>query len=242
MDKIAQTLMSFTLALWIILSLYKDRLRNKLETIEQAIKTRKFAYIFWWATIFLLVLFSARVITFFYHSSGKLVFNIVTLSLIGFFLVYSLMNSRAELKFCRKQPLCNIAAAGLLEKHNKFLADRDFDNAYNTLVKACETAPDGTELWCRLAYFCELIRKNTTETDKYMARAKELISEKKASSDSDKACFLNYLGSITYERGEYEKGLEYMKQSIDIEPRQGRINTYEKKRSEFEAKKNNSKL
>ena len=152
------------------------------------------------------------------------------------------MTSRADLRYYCKQPFCNIAAAGLLEKHTKFLTAHDFDKAYDVLVKACETAPDGTELWCRLALFCEVFRKDTTETDKWMAKARELISTKKANSDSDNACYLNYLGTIIYERGEYDKGLEYMKQSIDIEPRPGRINIYEKKLSEFKDKQQNAQF
>lgn len=242
LDKITQVLVSLTLALWIMLFLYKVQLRYKLETTGHAVKLRKAAQIHWWVTIIALAMLSARIVSFFYHSSDKLVFNIVMLSFMWLLLVYFLARSRAELKYFREQPLCNIAAAGLLEKHTKFLNAHDFNKAYDLLLKACETAPDGTELWCRLAHFCELFRKNAAETDKYMARAKELISGKKANSASDKACFLNYLGSITYERGEYEKGLEYMKQSIDIEPREGRINMYEEKLSEFEARKNNSKL
>ena len=77
-----------------------------------------------------------------------------------------------------------------------------------------------------------MVRKDTADADKFMAKAEELITSKKATRDSEKACYLNYLGAILYERGDYQKGLEYIKQSIDIEPRPGRISSYEKKLSE----------
>ena len=242
LKRIEQALLPFTFALWIALLWYKDQLRNRLETIKQAIKMRKIVYIVWWTTILTLALVTVRVFTVFYRDSGKLIFDLIILALIVLFLVYILVTSRVELRYYREQPLCNITAAGLLEKHTKFLAAHDFDKAYDALVKACETVPDGTELCCRLAFFCEVIRKNTTETDKWMAKAGELISTKKANSDSDRACYLNYLGMIMYERGEYDKGLEYMKQSIDIEPRPERINMYDKKLSEFKDKQKNAQF
>lgn len=242
LERIERTILPLAFALWLALSWYKGRLRKKLETIKHAIQMRKIVYVFWWFTVLILVLAAVRFFAIFYHGSDKLVFNLITLSLIVFLLVHTLVTSRAELRYCLEQPLCNIAAAGLLEKGNKFLHTHDFDKAHDAFLKACETAPEGIFLWCQLAYFCELFRNNTTESDNYMAKAKELISTKKAKSNSDKACYLNYLGMILYKRGEYDKGLEYMKQSIDIEPRQGRISMYEEKLSEFKAKQQNTKL
>jgi Tfp pilus assembly protein PilF len=203
---------------------------------------RKSVYALWWATVLVLALALVKVFIIFYYNSGKSAFNLITLSLIVFLLVHTLITSQAELRYCRKQPLCNIAAAGLLERYTKFLNERDFDKSYNALVKACETAPDETFLWCTLASFCEFIRNNATESDKYMAKAEELILTKKANSNSDKACYFNFLGGILYGRGEYEKGLEYMKQSIDIEPNPRRVKTYEEKLSEFKAKQQNTQL
>lgn len=242
LKKIAHILELLTFVLWMMLFWYKCRLRDKLETIEHAIKIRKITYIVWWITILLLALVVMRVFTVLYHDSGKLDFALIILAIMVLFLVYAFVTTWSELKYYREQPLCKIAAAGLLEKHTKFLHAHDFNKAHDSLLKACETVPDETWLWCRLASFCELFRKNITETDKYMLKAKELISTKRANSGSDKACYLNYLGLITYSRGEYEKGLEYMKQSIDIEPRPGRISMYDEKFSEFKNKQKNAPL
>ncbi|MFZ0033753.1 MAG: hypothetical protein WAK60_02030 [Sedimentisphaerales bacterium] len=240
--RIAQVVSPLTFALWLALFCYKDRMRKKLETIEHASRMKKVVFAFWWTTILVLAPFAVEVFTTFYHNPDKSVFDLIILSLLVFFIVFAVVTSRAELRYFRKQPLCNIAAAGLLEKYTKFLNERDFDKSYNALVKACETAPDETFLWCTLASFCEFICNNATESDKYMAKAEELILTKKANSNGDKACYFNFLGGILYGRGEYEKGLEYMKQSIDIEPNPRRVKTYEEKLSEFKTKQQNTQL
>jgi tetratricopeptide (TPR) repeat protein len=241
-ERITRIIWSLSFALLMILWWYEIQLRKKVETIEQASQMRKIVYAVWWATILALALVAERVFATLYHKPSKPIFDLIILLPLGIFLIFGLVNSQAKLRYCRKQPFCNIAAACLLERHTKFLHERDFDKSYNALVKACEIAPEETFLWCHLAHFCELFRNNTTESDKYMAKAKELISTKKVDSDSNKACYFNYLGMILYDRGEYEKGLEYMKKSIDIGPNPGRIKTYEKKLSEFKAKQQNTQL
>jgi tetratricopeptide (TPR) repeat protein len=216
----------------VALFFYADRLRSRMDTTELAARMKIVASIIPWLTIILLIIIEARFFIILYRGSDHLVFTSINFLLLSLCLGISLFYSWPVAQYCRKQPLCNIVAACLLEQHSKFVNARDLDKAYVALVKACETAPDELELWCRLAFFCEMIRKDTAEADKFMAKAEELITSKKATRDSEKACYLNYLGAILYERGDYQKGLEYIKQSIDIEPRPGRISSYEKKLSE----------
>ncbi|MDD5064271.1 MAG: hypothetical protein PHQ35_05880 [Phycisphaerae bacterium] len=239
-EKISEAVGLLTLALWSALSSYKDWLRRHLEIVTYAVWMKKVVFALWWAVVFALAMSAVRIFFIFNHYSDKFVFHLVTMLPLSFWLVYELMTLRAERRYYHKQPLCNIVAAGLLERGNEFLNAHDFDKAHDAFLKACETAPEGIFLWCQLAHFCELFRNNTTETDKYMAKAEELISAEKANSDSDKACYFNFLGMILYERGEYEKGLEYMKQSIDLRPNPGRIKSYEEKLSEFKAKQQNT--
>jgi tetratricopeptide (TPR) repeat protein len=222
------------LVFWLLLFFYKDWLRNRIDTIKRAARWRIVVSLSFWLTIVLLVLVGMRFFIDVYRGSDRFVFAlIIPMLLMG----YSLLYFWKEWQYCRKKPLCNILAASFVEQHNKFLHSHDFDKSYAALVKACETAPDEPKLWCILASFCETFCNKTAEADKYMATAEELLTKKKAGSNSDKACYLNYLGSILYERGECDKGLEYMKQSIDIEPTPGRISLYEKKLAESRDKR-----
>jgi tetratricopeptide (TPR) repeat protein len=230
--KITGAIWLLIVALWMALCWYKNRLRKKLETIEHAIQMRKIVYTLWWSTVCTLVLVAVSVFTICHNGSDKSVFDLILLLFIVFFLVYTLVTSWTEWRFYSERPLCNIAAAGLLEKHTKFLNERDLDKAYNALVKACETAPDGTYLWCKLAFFCEEFRKNAEETNRFMAKASESITAKKSKSSSDRACYFQYLGLINCLRGELQKGLEYLKQAIDIEPEPKLIKLYEQLLSE----------
>ncbi len=216
----------------VALFFYSDRLRNKVDGIESAARLRRIALIIPWLTIILLALIGIKFVIVLYYRSDHLIYDSIQFLLIGLPIVYLLLYSWTMAEYCRIKPLHTIVAACLCEQSGKFIHTRDFDRAYAALVKASETAPEEVELWCRLAFFCEMIRKDTAEADKFMAKAEELITSKKATRDSEKACYLNYLGTILYERGDYQKGLEYIKQSIDIEPRPGRISSYEKKLSE----------
>jgi tetratricopeptide (TPR) repeat protein len=203
---------------------------------------KKIVFFLWWAVIFALAMSAVRIFSIFNHYPDKIIFHLVTTLPLSIWFVYEMMSLQAERHYYSKQPICNVVAAGLLEKGNKFLEANDFDKAYDAFLKACETAPEGTFLWCYLAHFCELVRNNMTETDKYMAKAEELILTKKADSANDRACYFNYLGDILYKRGEHEKGLEYMKKSIDIGPNPLRIKSYEEKLSEFKAKQQSTQL
>ncbi len=231
-EKITGVIRLLTFASWVALLCYKDRLRKKLEIIKNAHRMSKVVFAVWWTTIFALTLVVVEVFTVCFHNSDKFVFSLIILSILIFLLVHTLMTSWAEWRYFRKQPLCNIIAAGLLEKHNQFLHEQDFDNAFNALVKACETVPEKTYLWCKLAFFCEEFRRDKAESDKYMTRAKESISAEKAKRDSDKACYFEYLGLINCLRKELQKGLDFLKQANDIEPDPRRIKLYERLLSE----------
>jgi tetratricopeptide (TPR) repeat protein len=221
-----------TTVFWLALFFYKDWLRGRIDTIERASRMRIVVSVLWWLTITMLALPGIRFFIVSYRGSDRLVFASIEFVLLSLCLGYILLTSWPEWRYFRTQPLCNIVAAYLLEQHSKFAHARNFDKAYAVLIKASEIAPDELELWCRSAFFCEMIRKDRAEADKFMAKAEELITSKKATRDSEKACYLNYLGTILYGRGDYQKGLEHIKQSIDIEPRPGRISSYEKKLSE----------
>jgi len=233
-EKIAGTVWLFTLALWSALSCYKDWLRRNLETVTftYAIQMKKVVNAVWWAMVLALAMSAVRIFTILNRYSDKSVFSLVTALPLSFWLMYELVSLRAERRYYRKQPPCNIVAAGFLKKHDKFLDEQDFDKAYDALIKACETAPEGTYLWCRLAYFCEKFRKNTEETDRYMAKAGELITTKKSKSDTDRACYFEYLGLINCLRKDLQKGLDFLKQANDIEPKPERIKLYEQLLSE----------
>ncbi|MGD0551075.1 MAG: hypothetical protein ABSB25_00335 [Sedimentisphaerales bacterium] len=210
----------------VVLFFYVDGLRNKVDTIEWAARLRRIALIIPWLTIILLALIGIKFVIVLYYHSGHFIYNSIELSLIGLLVGYLLLYSWGMAQYCRTKPLSTIAATCLLEQHEKFVKARDLDKAYSTLLKACEMNLDGVWLWCRLAIFCEHTRKNSAEADDYMAKANELITTK-ANNIGDKACYLDYLGLLNYVRGECNKGLEYIKQAIDIEPKPFRIKTYE---------------
>jgi tetratricopeptide (TPR) repeat protein len=212
---------------WVALFFYADRLRSRMDTTELAARMKIVASIIPWLTIVLLVLSEAKFVIILYRGSDHLVFTSIEFLLLGLCLGYSLFYSWPLAQYCRKQPLCNIVAACFLEQHEKFVKARDLDKAYSTLLKACEMNLDGVWLWCRLAIFCEHTRKNSTEADNYMAKAEELITTTKANNAGDKACYLGYLGLINYVRGERDKGLEYIKQAINIDSKPYLIKLYE---------------
>ena len=225
---------------WVALFFYADHLRSRIDTIELAARMKFVVSVAWWVTIALLVLLGAEFLIVLYKGSHRIVFAAIQFLLLSLCLGFLLLDSWIMLKYFRTHTLRNVVAVCLREQSDKFIHARNFDKAYAVLIKASETAPDETEIWCRLAFFCELIRKNTTEADEFIAKAGELIATKKVVSNSDKTCYLNYLGTILYGRGECEKGLEYIKQSIDIEPSPGRISSYEKKLLEYKQSPSNN--
>jgi tetratricopeptide (TPR) repeat protein len=232
-----------SLPLWaflLVLLFYIDWLRSKVNTIELAARFKIVASSILWLTIVLLVLIVIRFILILYYRSDYLVATSIKFLLLSLFLGFSLLfYSWPMAKFCRTQSLSNIVVACLREQHEKFVKANKFDEAYSTLLKACETDPAGIWLWCKLALFCEQKRKNSAEADKYMAKAEELVTTIKANNVSDKACYLDYLGLVNYVRGECDKGLEYIKQAIDIEPKPFRTKTYEGLLLDWKARQQN---
>jgi tetratricopeptide (TPR) repeat protein len=220
---IAMPLMVFLAALLF----YADHLRSKIDTIELAARMRVVVSVTWWVIIALLVLLGVEFLITLYNGSHRIVFAAIQFLFLSLCLGYLLLDSWTMLSYFRTHTLHNVVVACLLDQQEKHVRTSNFDKAYSALLKACETDPDGVWLWCRLALFCERTRKNSAEADKYMAKAGELITTTKANNISDKACYLDYLGLINYVRGEHDKGLAYIKQAIDIEPKPFRIKTYE---------------
>lgn len=225
--KIIHFLIQPVLFLWVALIFYSDWLREKIDRVEQAVRMKIIVSVIWWLTIAILILFAMQFLLVLYHGSDRIVFatiRFVLFSLLfGCFLLFYFDISR----YFHTHTLCNVVASCLLEQHDKFVKANNFDKAYTALLKACETDPKGVYLWCKLALFCERNRKNSAEADSFLAKANELMTTNKANNIGDRACYLDFLGIITYLRGECNKGLEYIKQAIDIEPKPFRIKTYE---------------
>ncbi|MGA2069742.1 MAG: hypothetical protein ABSG97_00185 [Sedimentisphaerales bacterium] len=215
---------------------YADHLRSKVDTIELAARMRIVVSIAWWVIIALLVLLGVEFLITLYNGSHRIVFAAIQFLFLSLCLGFLLLDSWTMLSYFRTHTLHNVVVACLLEQHDKFVKANKYDKAYSTLLKACETDPEGVWLWCKLAFFCERTRKNSAEADKYIAKAEELVTTK-TPNISGKACYLDYLGLINYVRGECDKGLEYVKQAIDIEPKPFRIKTYEDLLAEFKAQK-----
>jgi len=211
----------------VALFFYADHLRSRVDTIELAARMRIVVSVAWWVIIALLVLRGVEFSIALYSGSHRIVFDVIQFLLLSSCLGFLLLDLWAMLSYFRTHALHNVVTVCLLEQHDKFVKANKFDKAYATLLKACEAEPDGLWLWCRLAMFCERTRKNSAEADKYMAKAEELITTTKANNIGDKACYFDYLGLINYVRGEHDKGLTYIKQAIDIEPKPYRIKTYE---------------
>ena len=221
---------------WVVLCLYEDWLRSRIDAAERAARMRIVVSVIWWLTIALLILLGTKYLIVLYGGSHRIIFDLIGFVLFSLCFGYFLLHYWQALKYFRIQPLCNIVAAGFLKQHDKFVEAGDFDKAYTVLVKACEIAPDRLWLWCKLAVFCEKFRKNIEEADRFIAKAEELITTNKANKDSDKACYLDYLGLINYLRGESQKGLDCLKQATDIEPMPERIKLYEQMLSQNPAK------
>jgi tetratricopeptide (TPR) repeat protein len=210
-----------------VLLFYADHLRSKIDAIELAARMRIVVSVAWWVIIALLVLLGVEFLITLYNGSHRIVFAAIQFLLLSLCLGFLLLDSWTMLSYFRTHTLHNVVVVCLLDQQEKYVKTSNFDKAYSALLKACETDPNGVWLWCRLALFCQITRKNSAEADKYMAKAEELITTTKASNIGDKACYIEYLGLITYLRGERDKGLEYLKQSIDIESKPHRTKRYE---------------
>jgi tetratricopeptide (TPR) repeat protein len=210
-----------------VLLFYADHLRSKVDTIELAARMRIVVSIAWWVIIALLVLLGVEFLITLYNGSHRIVFAMIQFLLLSLCLGFLLLDSWATLGYFSTHTLHDVVVACLLDQQEKYVKTSDFDKAYSALLKACETDPNGIWLWCRLALFCQITRKYSAEADNYMAKAGELITTTKANNIGDKACYFDYLGLINYVRGEHDKGLTYIKQAIDIEPKPYRIKTYE---------------
>jgi tetratricopeptide (TPR) repeat protein len=196
--------------------------------------------IIFWLIFVLLVLLVAEFLIVLYCGSYRIVSHLIASAVFCLCFGYLLLNYWQALKYFRTQPMHKIVAACLLEQHDKFVKSGDLDKAYSALVKACKSVPDAVCLWCRLALFCERTRKNSVEADTYMAKAEELITTTKADGISDKACYFDYRGLLNYVRGERDKGLEFIKQAIDIESKPSRIKMYEELLSDSKCSKSDT--
>ena len=224
---IIRSISVITAVFWLAIYLYGDWLRSRVDTIKLAARMRIVASVWWWIIIALLVLLGVEFLIVLYRGSHRIVFASIEYVLLTIVFSCFLLFAWDNVQYFRKRSLCNIVAACLLERHEKYVKTRDFDKAYSALLKACETDPDGIWLWCKLALFCERTRKNSAEANSYMAKANELITANKANSISERAYYFGSLGLILYMRGEFDKSLAYIKQSIDIEPKPFRIKMYE---------------
>jgi len=216
----------------LLLYFYIDWLHFNCNTIELTRRAIFVVFIQLWLIFISLILLPVEYFMTLYIGSHKILYDSVLFIFFGLFFGYLLFCYWNLLKYLRKWPLNHIVADSLREQFLKFLHNHDYDKAYNALIKATEIAPDETEIWCRLALFCELNRKNTNEADEYMAKAGDVKIKDTLNNDKE-ACYLNYRGLILYYRGDCQKGLEYIKQSIDIGPNPGRINDYEKKLAQW---------
>ncbi|MBN2019049.1 MAG: hypothetical protein JW749_02355 [Sedimentisphaerales bacterium] len=213
--------------LWMALIFYSDWMRKKIDRIEQAARMKIIVWIIWWLNISILILLTLKYLIVLYLGSDRIVYATIKVALFSLCFGYFLFLSWQQLRYFRTHTLQRVVAAFLLEQHDIFVKKNDFDKAHSVLLKACETAPEGLWLWCRLALFCENNRKNSAEADKFMAKAEELTTTVKANSIGDKACYFDYLGLLNYARGERDKGLEFIKKAIDIESKPYRIKMYE---------------
>jgi tetratricopeptide (TPR) repeat protein len=221
---ITRLITTITLILLLVLDFYSNWLRSRIDSIERAARMKIVASVILWSTILILILFAMEFLMVLYRGS---VFASIKYVLIILLFVFILPDTWRSFRYFRTQPACNIIAASVVERYEKYVKASDFDKAYFELLKACEMNPDSVVLWGKLAFFCEHTRKNSAQADKYMAKMEELITTTKTTNISDKACYLDFLGLIYYTRGEHDKGLGYIKQAIDIEPKPYRIKGYE---------------
>ncbi len=224
---ITRLLTTITVVLWLILSLYSDWIRSRIDSIQRVARMKIVASVIWWSTIVILILLAMKFSLVLYRGSHNIIFASIRYAFISLLFVCFLPYAWSTFRYFHTQPTCKIIAASFVERYERYVKTSDFDKAYSALFKACETNPDSIWFWCRLALFCERTRKNSAEADSYMAKAGELITTNKVNNVRDKACYLDYLGLIKYLRGEHDKGLEYIKQAIDIEPKPFRVKTYE---------------
>lgn len=212
---------------FVILTFYENWLRNRVDTIEKVLRAKKIVSVMFWIIFALFVFQVTEFLIILCYGSHRIIRNSIahTVFCIGF--GYFLLMYWKALKYFQTQPLDKILVGCLLNQCDKFIKRKKFDKAHSAIVKACETFPEEVVLQCKLAFFCERHLQNTAEADKYMAKAEELITTTRANNVSNRAIYFDYLGLINYTRGEYEKGLEFIKKAIDIELKPFRVQLYE---------------
>lgn len=211
----------------VILLFYEGWLHFRIDTVKLVHRVKIVISMIFWLIFILLTLQIAKFLIVVYCGSHRIVYHSIVSTIFCLCFGFLLWIYWKMLKYLHTQPVNKIIVGCLLHQHHNFVKKMKLDKAFSALIKTCEIAPDEVCLWCKLALFCERTRKNSVEADKYMAKAEELVTTTKANSIGDKACYFDYLGMLSYVRGERDKGLEYIKQAIGIESKPYRIKMYE---------------
>lgn len=188
-----------------------------------------------------LLLFTSFVIIF--SNSGNLLNAHVqrVILIVGGFLVsiYLFLEQRSSLNYYRNHCTSTIIAAFLKGKYSKFLASGDFEQARESLFRACQIAPYGVELWAELAFFCETVMNQNEQADLHIEKASQLVESSSDISNKERACYESYLGHILLHRNKVIEGMKHIQCSVDLDPTPRRLAIYEEKLFDMQKHNNN---
>lgn len=213
---------------------YIKRLQKNLEQEKSCLRIKLVASAVYYLLIFSIVIYSVRLTSLIigfknahFQTSALVQFHLLAAFGLVAFCAWLFLQQRTYLTYFKSQKLSSIHAAYYLEQHSNFLRNGDVKKAYDSLFTACQKAPYGVELWCRLAFLCETLNSKG-EADQYIQKAKSLLEAEKEPSNKEIACYENYFGAILWCRGQDSKAIEHVERSIKLDANDGRKATYQK--------------
>ena len=236
-----RALSTLSLAMVLILLIYKGWISKDFGTVEKAIRVKKASKVLYQLLVMTIILYSGTLVLRLFELA-KLqniqlsgLFYRHTIFILGsiLFCVFLFLEQKKPLDYFRTNKPSAIVAAYYNEQYSKFVQSGDIQEAYNSLIKACENAPYGVELWCQLAFLCETTMLRSCEADKYMQKAKEAIESTEVPNNKEIACYENYLGYILCNRGQNSEGVKHIERSIELDHNPHRVALYEKKIAEI---------
>ncbi len=180
-SKVSKIASVFFSIMVILLAQIKDSFVKKTETLRSVSRIKRIAnltyYIIYIAYTAIFIALVTQIIVLFQFDTLKFHYLInsgflITLA-FSVYVIVLMVYEKESVDYFRNKSQSTILAAILLERYNKYCEKKNYEKAYAALFRACEVKPSAMELWCRLAFFCDIVMKKSSEADEYLEKAKK---------------------------------------------------------------------
>jgi tetratricopeptide (TPR) repeat protein len=142
---------------------------------------------------------------------------------IAFMIIYFFEN----LLYYIKNDKTTFMTRWYLDKQSTFLKYANYEAAYDCLQKANQLSPDSVFVWCVIAAFNEWFFKKPDESDRCLAKAKQILDASASPSPKDQAVFEHYSGYILECRDQLQDAIGHFKKAYELDPTRYRKKVYE---------------